>query len=154
MEIPQKVVEAGTIVTALEQRIKSGENFTGEAPSLAGEVFSPFFDSSDNVARFKQTSDPTKDKGDKGGLFEWTAIGPTSVEYIIANFGGSVSWVMSIVTRTGDQVDFASGSCQYVLRREYDRFYMFPGDKIKIVTTGGAAAMVVRVGVTLSTGIH
>jgi hypothetical protein len=154
MVIKKDKIEAGTVVQCIEQRMAAGNDFSGEDPSLSSAAFVPYFDTIDNVARWGSDATTPVYEGDKGGLFAWDMIGPSSVEYIAANFGGSVDWTLSIVLRTGEEVVFATGTGQYILRREYDRFYMFPGDKIKVVTSSGAAAMVVRVGVTLSTGIH
>ena len=154
MEFQKTSVEIQATATCIEQRIKAGSQFTGEAPSLAGAAFAPYFDTEDCVARYKQATDPTKIEGDKGGLFTWDAAYPACVEGIMADFGGAVTWTVSVVTRTGDVIQVATGSSsRYIMRTEYERFYMFRGDKLKIVTSGGTLAMVARVILSLDSGI-
>jgi hypothetical protein len=154
MEFKKDAVEIQTVATCLEQRIKAGSQFTGEAPSLAGAAFAPYFDTEDCVARYKQANDSSKIEGDKGGLFEWQQTFPVCVEGIAANFGSAVTWTVSVVTRTGDVIQVATGSSsQYIMRTEYERIYLFRGDKLKIVTSGGTLAMVARIVLRLDSGL-
>lgn len=152
-DMQQNAIEINTVVTCIEQRIKAGSNFTGEAPSLSGNVFAPFAATEDGIFRWKQADDPTKTEGDKGGLFEWSQAFPVALEYILADFGASVTWTLYVVTRTGDTIQIATNTGRYLLRIEYERFYLFRGDKLKLVTTGGAAAMMARIGLSLDSGI-
>lgn len=155
-EFLQSGVVAETICTAIEQRIKANSQFTGEVPSLAGAAFGPFCDTASNIVRYKQLTDQTKVAGDKGGLFTWTAASPVVLDYLLADFGNATTFTFSVVTRTGDIIKFLTGSAptRYVHFNEYDRFYLFAGDTVKVTTTGATAAMMVRIGVTLAHGTH
>lgn len=155
MDIKYTSIEIQNVVTAIEQRIAAGEDFTGAAPALGATTFIPWVDTIDNVFRYASPADHTIVQGDAGGLFQWIATKPVSVEFILADFGSvGVTYTMSILTATSDDVTIATATGQYLIRKEVDRFYLFPGDKLKFVTSGGTNAMVLRIGVTLATGTH
>ena len=131
----------------VEQRIKAGEDFTGEAPELATKAFAPFFDDTDGVIRMKEDGTPANVEADKGGLFTITMDRPCVLAQVLGNLGGSIAWTLKIVTALGatKAVQIAGATGQHVALDWSDRVTIFPGDKIEFKTTSGAAAMWLRV---------
>lgn len=151
----QSIPEPNTAAIFIEQRIKAGSQFTGEAPSLSGGAFVPWVDEYDQVFRYAKSSDATVKEGDKGGLFEFECAAPVSLEEVLADFGGSVTWTLSVVPRSGPAIVIeTASSSRYLVRTEYQRLHLVRGDKIKIVTSGGSAAMWARIALTLNQGMR
>jgi len=151
--IKQTEIEVGTIVRIIEQQIAAGEDFTGDAPALGVEPFTPYLNDADGRIVMAQHDNSAVVEGDAGGLFEVTADGPYALEYVMADFGSSIAWTLAIATDAGDCV-IDSGTSRYLTRVEHDRLYLLPSDKVKITTTAGTAAMWARVGLTLAQGTH
>jgi hypothetical protein len=122
-------------VLCVEQKIAAGAKFNGEAPSLTAEVFVPYYDSDDGIIRMKQHDDPSKDAGDKGGLFEFAHEKPIVIEQVVANFGTSVTFNLYIVGTNGDfQIESGAGA-QFISRFGHDKaVILMPEEKVKVVT--------------------
>lgn len=151
--IARTATEVGDIVTIIQQKILITNQFDGAAPELAGEEFVPYYNEEDGLIVMAQHDDDTKDAGDAGGLFEFDTIGPCALEYVTADLGEAVAWVLSIITTSGT-VPLAAATSRYIARTEVDRIYLLPGDKLEFVTTGSTKAMWLRLGLTLAQGTH
>jgi hypothetical protein len=152
--IKQNTVEIGTITLGIVQEIAAGNEFDGTAPALVADTFVTYVDQDTGVYHYASPSSSAVVKGDAGGLFSFTQAGPGSIEGIMCDFGDTVTWSLSIMDSYSHEVVIANGSSRYLIRREYDRIYFFPGDSIKLVTTGAAEDMWARLAVTLAQGTH
>jgi hypothetical protein len=153
-DIRQADVLAQTIPTTVEQKMLAGTTpFNGAAPALSTEpvgarTFVPFVSTVDGIARMKNpggvlgASDPgTLDAGDAGGLFEFANKQPIQVERIMADFGASVAYTLTLVTSAGDLV-LSTGTVRYLvlLTANTNVLPMLnPGEKLKLVAAGTAA---------------
>jgi hypothetical protein len=156
-DVIQSTVEINTFATCFEQRIAAGSQFDGNAPADATHLFQKYVNTDDGIVRYKYKpdDDPAHDviKGTHGGLFEWTSQMPVALEEIIADFGGNVTWTLYLLTTTGDTIQLLTGTGRYILRTEYERFYLFRGEKLKLVTKDATADMFVRLTLSLDSGI-
>lgn len=146
-EIVRTTVPISVTPVTIEQQMAIGNNFSGEAPSLAGEPFVPYFSNVDGIYRMKQHDTPANDEGDKGGLFEPTCVEPFFLEQLHADFGESNAWTLSVVTSSITYL-VSSGTGQTIVQIPHDRIILHPGEKIKLITTG-AVLTVKRARLTL-----
>lgn len=122
------------IPITIEQRISAGNQFDGSAPASAGTD-----DTSTGIRTFAAAS--------AGGLFTYDVdqLWVYEVRRISGDFADATSVSISIVNTAGDEVFIydAAGVGGDVLIT--DRIQVAPDEKIKVVTAGATAEMVVRV---------
>ena len=150
----QSIPEANTATSFIEQRIAAGSQFDGNAPALAAIKFVPWVEDYDQVFRYALPTNSATKEGDHGGLFEFECAAPVSLECVYADLGASIAWTLAIVTRDGHIVVIDGNTSRYIVRTEYQRFHMARGDKVRIITSGGAAAMWARIGISLNQGMR
>lgn len=129
------------------QRIAQGSNFTGELPGTVTADFVPVFDSTTGVIHYKDAVGGTGVEGTRGGLYSFGQDTPVEISQILADFGASVTWTVSILTADDYAIPVATNTGRYISQLPPQRLLLQPGDRLKVVTTGGAAAMWLRVSI-------
>lgn len=153
-------IDAGMITITIEQRIKSGSQFDGVAPSLSTEPagerdFVPFFDTEDGVFRLKNpgptTTPGTLDEGDHGGLFSFSHTQPCGVMQFLADLGSSITWTLNLVLKDGKTIVLHTDTGRYITLIPYGdhRVIINPKEKLQLVTSGATVAMWARAYVRL-----
>jgi len=132
-EYKQTEVDVDVLSIALEQKFASTTAVTGIAPTLAGELFEPYFSDADGVLRYKQHDTPANDEADAGGLFTLAHKQPALLEQILMDLSSSVAWTVSIVTSAGAW-EVGSGTGRYVVL--LPRSIIMPGETVKITCAG------------------
>ena len=87
----QVQVPAGFTPVSIQQRIASGQNFTGARPSATGLTFL------NNTNKFTEQN--------AGGLFDFGGDNPIQITQIMAKFGAATAYTLSVVSLDGG--DFA-----------------------------------------------
>ncbi|MBU1891239.1 hypothetical protein KJ782_07215 [Patescibacteria group bacterium] len=160
--IRQSKVEVQQTLTTLEQAIGAGGALNGAAPALSTEPagardFVPFHSTVDGVIRMMNSGDAvgatpegTINEGDTGGLFDFEHARPVVIKQLMADFGASVAYTISVVTTLGT-FSIATGTAQYVLLcYNVDKLPILErGDKIKVVSAG-TLAQIVRVSAAIT----
>lgn len=143
-QIKQTEIDPDLLTTVIEQQVDAGSDFDGAAPADATENFVPYYDEDDGVFRWGKP-DGTTFVGTHGGLFDMTHKQPIVLEQLFADFGGSVTWNIYIVTARGD-VLIKTGTGQYLAYGNGElRWRMQRHEKVKVTTSGGSAAMWLRI---------
>lgn len=161
-DIRQNTVEPEVIPLTVEQKMAASSPFNGAIPSLSTEPagardFVPFVSTVDGIFRMKNpggvlgAADPgTITAGDAGGLFIFNHKQPVKVERILADFGASVAYSLSLITTAGT-IPIDSGTIRYlvILTENLNKLPMLnPGDQLQIIAAGTAAQWA-RVSVSL-----
>jgi hypothetical protein len=117
---------------AVEHKITAGNQFAGVAPAGAQT-------SANYTTKYAASA--------AGGLFWFENIKPMVVHTVRANFGSSVAHTVSVVNVdaagaevVGENVQLLSATAQH-LNLAPTRLTLFPGQAIKITTTGATLAM-------------
>ena len=129
------------------QRIASGEDFTGTAAGLSTADFVPVFDRETGIIHYKDTVDGVVLEGDRGGLFTFGHQTPIEITQVLADFGASIAWALSIVTADGFTIPVEGDTARYVHYTPPSRLLLHPGDRLKVTTAAGSAAMWLRISV-------
>lgn len=132
----QTSVDVPVLTLALEQKMTTNVAITGVAPSLASEPFTPYFDDTDGIIRYKQHDNTANDEADLGGLFTLDHTQPGIFEWVMMDLGAAVLYTVNIVTSAGTW-QVATDTAQYVVLTP--RAPIMPGETIKITAAAPGA---------------
>jgi hypothetical protein len=152
-----------SISTSFVQRMNAAVNFDGLAPkstvpAASEQDFVAFQDTVSGEHVYSNPGPTTPEatlKGTSGGLFEFGHKQPIVIEQVLIVFGASTNYTITIVTPHGE-VAYAGGTAVTSALLGWGgtepnwRPLLMPGDKLKLVTSGGAVSnAVARVSVSL-----
>lgn len=128
----------------IEHKISANQQFTGAAPT--------------NDAVFDEDLLGVRHAaGSAGGLFDTWPTGtepfPMRVEGIEIDFGSQTSWTLSIISDDSVDITWQTGTSEgFLVLTSDEEVKLFPGQKVKLVTTGATQAMSCKVKYTKDRG--
>lgn len=155
--------EVGALTTALVQKMLGAANFNGLAPAnntqpVAERPFVTFNEKTTGEHVFSNPGPTTAEGtllGTDGGLFVFNHKQPIVIEQLLAVFGGTTNYALTIVTPYGEvalasETGVTSALIGLVSTDPNWRPILMPGDMLKLVTSGGTVNnAVVRINVRL-----
>jgi hypothetical protein len=132
----QTEIDIPVLTLALEQKMAANLAITGVAPSLAGEIFTPYSSDVDGIIRYKQHDNTANDEADLGGLFTLSHKQPGVLEWVMLDLGAAVLYTVSIVTSAGTW-QVATDTAQYIILAP--KAPILPGEKVKITAAAPGA---------------